>query len=165
MKNSKQQNEKSKNVINLLSSNKYPLVITLGFFLIFAYITFFHHNYWWSDVDGVFYLLKGEQILSGDGHNVRISQAPVGGPVLYASITSYFDDGFLIMKTIALLSCTGIVFVSFYIIRNIFSFKIAIVGQLIVAFTPRLELNAILAMNEMLPILLTFISLFLITKK
>jgi len=165
MRNTKQQNEKSKNVINLLNSNKYPLVITLGFFLIFAYITFFHHNYWWSDVDGVFYLLKGEQILSGDGHNVRISQAPVGGPLLYASLTSYFDDGFLIMKIIALLSCTGIVFVSFYIIRNIFNFKVALVGQLIVAFTPRLELNAILSMNEMLPIFLTFISLFLITKR
>ena len=165
MRNTKQQNEKSKNVINLLNSNKYPLVITLGFFLIFAYITFFHHNYWWSDVDGVFYLLKGEQILSGDGHNLRISQAPVGGPLLYTSLTSYFDDGFLIMKIIALLSCTGIVFVSFYIIRNIFNFKVALVGQLIVAFTPRLELNAILSMNEMLPIFLTFISLFLITKR
>ena len=156
---------KSKIIKKFISSNKYPLIITLGFFLVFAYITFFHHNYWWSDVDGVFYLQKGEQILSGDGYNVHIHDAPVGGPILYASIGSFVDDGFLIMKTIALLSCTGIVFVSFYIIRNIFSFKVALIGQLLVAFTPRLELNAILSMNEMLPIFLTFISLFLITKK
>ena len=167
MKNQKQFNEieKSNIIRNFINSNRYPLIITLAFFLVFAYITFFHHNYWWSDVDGAFYLQKGQQILSGDGSNVKISQAPVGGPILYASIDSFVNDGFLVMKTIALLSCTGIVFVSFYIIRNIFSFKIAIVGQLLVAFTPRLELNAILAMNEMLPILLTFISLFLITKK
>ena len=150
---------------NIISSNKYPLIITLGFFLIFSYITFFHHNYWWSDVDGVFYLLTGDQILNGDGHNVHIIDAPVGGSILYASIGSLLDDGFLAMKIIALLSCTGIVFVSFYIIRNIFSFKIALIGQLIVAFTPRLELNAILSMNEMFPVFLTFISLFLITKK
>jgi 4-amino-4-deoxy-L-arabinose transferase-like glycosyltransferase len=165
MKNEKQINEKSEIVKNFINSSRYPLIITLGFFLIFAYIAFFHHNYWWSDVDGAFYLQKGEEILSGNGYNVRVSQAPVGGPILYASINSFVDNGFLVMKTIALLSCTGIVFVSFYIIRNIFSFKIAIVGQLLVAFTPRLELNSILAMNEMLPILLTFISLFLITKK
>ena len=157
--------KKFKIIRNFISSNKYPLIITLGFFLIFSYITFFHHNYWWSDVDGVFYLQTGEQILDGDGINVRVSQAPVGGPILYASLNSFVDNGFLTMKTIALLSCTGIVFVSFYIIRNIFSFKVALIGQLIVAFTPRLELNAILSMNEMLPILLTFISLFLITKK
>jgi 4-amino-4-deoxy-L-arabinose transferase-like glycosyltransferase len=167
MKNKKQfnENEKSEIIRNFINSNRYPLIITLAFFLIFAYITFFHHNYWWSDVDGVFYLQKGEQILSGDGYNVMIPQAPVGGPILYASIDSFVNDGFLVMKIIALLSCTGIVFVSFYIIRNIFSFKVALIGQLVVAFTPRLELNAILSMNEMLPIFLTFISLFLITKK
>jgi hypothetical protein len=150
---------------NFINSNKYPLIITIGFFLVFGYITFFHHHYWWSDVDGVFYLQRGVQILSGNGDNVHIHATPVGGPILYASIDSFVNDGFLVMKTIALLSCTGIVFVSFYIIRNIFSFKVALIGQLIVAFTPRLELNAILSMNEMLPIFLTFISLFLITKK
>jgi 4-amino-4-deoxy-L-arabinose transferase-like glycosyltransferase len=167
MKNKKQfnENEKSEIIRNFINSNRYPLIITLGFFLIFSYITFFHHNYWWSDVDGIFYLLKGEQILSGDGHNVILIDSPVGGPIFYASVNSFFDDGFLVMKTIALLSCTGIVFVSFYIIKNIFSFKVALIGQLVVAFTPRLELNAILSMNEMLPVFLTFISLFLITKK
>ena len=165
LENKINKSEKSESGENFISSNRYPLIITLGFFLVFAYITFFHHNYWWSDVDGVFYLQKGAQVLSGDGFNVHVNDAPVGGAVLYSLVGSFLDDGFLAMKLIALLSCTGIVFVSFYIIRNIFSFKIAIVGQLLVAFTPRLELNAILAMNEMLPILLTFISLFLITKK
>ena len=156
--------EKNNLIINFISSNKYPLIITLGFFLVFSYITFFHHNYW-SEIDGIFYLKIGEQILSGGGHNVQVIDAPIGGSVLYASIDSFVDDGFLVMKIIALLSCTGIVFISFYIIRNIFSFKVALVGQLLVAFTPRLELNTILSMNEMFPIFLTFISLFLITKK
>lgn len=157
--------DKPKNFKKKINSNKYPLIITLGFFLVFSYITFFHHNYWWSDVDGVFYLLTGNQLLNGDGSNVHIMDAPVGGSILYAFLGSILDDGFLAMKIIALLSCTGIVFVSFYIIKNIFSFKVALVGQLLVAFTPRLELNAILSMNEMLPIFLIFISLFLITKR
>ena len=165
LENKINKSEKSESGENFISSNRYPLIITLGFFLVFAYITFFHHNYWWSDVDGVFYLQKGAQVLNGDGFNVHVNDAPVGGAVLYSLVGSFLDDGFLAMKLIALLSCTGIVFVSFYIIRNIFSFKVALVGQLIVAFTPRLELNAILSMNEMLPIFLTFMSLFLITKK
>ena len=85
-------NEQNVQKINFISSNKYPLIIALGFFLIFAYISFFHHNYWWSDVDGVFYLLTGDQILNGDGHNVHIVDAPVGGSVLSASIGSLLDD-------------------------------------------------------------------------
>jgi 4-amino-4-deoxy-L-arabinose transferase-like glycosyltransferase len=150
--------------LRIVSTNKYPLLITLGFFLVFAYVAFFNHNYW-SEVDGIYYFQSGEQILDGDGYNVNTADAPVGGPILYAQLNSFFNDGFFTMKIISLLSVTGIVFLSYYIMRNMFSFKIAIVGQLLVAFTPRLELYSILAMNEMLPILLISISIFLITKK
>ena len=159
--------EQAKNLFAIsqrINSNKYPILITLGFFLVFSYIAFFHHNYW-SEEDGIYYLQSGEQILDGDGRNVQTVDAPVGGPVLYAQINSFFNNGFYTMKIISILSGSGIVFISFYIIRNNFSFKIAIVGQLLVAFTPRLELYSILAINEMLPLLLISISLFLITKK
>ena len=47
----------------------------------------------------------------------------------------------------------------------IFNSKIALVGQLLVAFSPRLELQSILALNEMLATLLVIISIFFITKK
>ena len=151
-------------IIQFTKSNKYPLLVTLGFFLVFSYIAFFHHNYW-SEEDGIYYMQTGKQILDGDGHSIQVADAPVGGPILYASISSLFNDGFFTMKIISIMSGTGIVFISFYIIKNIFNFKIAIIGQLLVAFTPRLELYSILALNEMLPILLISISLFFITKR
>ena len=106
-----------------INSNKYPLIITLGFFLIFSYIAFFHHNYWWSDIDGLYYFQKGEQIFDGDGHNINSADAPIGGPVLYYLVDSFVDDGFSTVKIVSLLSGTGIVFVSFYILKNIFTFK------------------------------------------
>ena len=53
--------------LRIVSTNKYPLLITLGFFLVFAYVAFFNHNYW-SEVDGIYYFHAGEQILDGDGY-------------------------------------------------------------------------------------------------
>ena len=152
---------KLKSVVKLI---KFPLLITLAYFLIFSYIAFFNHNYW-SEDDGIYYLQVGEQILEGDGKNVKTINTSIGGPVVYAWINSFLHEGFVTMKLVALFSGASIVFVSYFIIKNIFGVKVALVGQLLVAFTPRLELYSIMALNEMLPIVLVVISLFFVTKK
>lgn len=78
---------------NFISSNKYPLIITLGFFLIFSYIAFFNHNYW-SEDDGMYYLQLGEQILEGDGKNVKTVNTSIGGAVVYAWSIQGFGNSF-----------------------------------------------------------------------
>jgi hypothetical protein len=113
----------------------------------------------------MYFLNVGKQILSGDGESVKLFDAPVGGPIIYASLESLLHDGFNIEKTISLLSATGIVFFSYYIIRNFFSVKIALVGQLFVAFNPRLEILSMSAVNTLLPVFLVFAGLYFLTKE
>ncbi|MGI0010798.1 MAG: glycosyltransferase family 39 protein [Nitrosopumilaceae archaeon] len=149
---------------DFIKSNKYPLLITLGFFLVLYYVAFFHHLYW-TEVDGIYYLNWGEEILNGNGRNVKIVGAQIGGPVLFAALNSILHDGFFTEKLISLLNGSGIVLFSYYIIRNIFNSKIALIGQLLFAFNPRLHYLSISALNELLPIFLISASLYFITKK
>jgi len=151
-------------LILVLESNKYPLVITLGFLLLLSYVTFFHHHYLINH-DGIFYLRAGEQILEGNGVNVKVSNAPVGGPILYAFLDQFLNNGFITLKLISLFSGTAIVFFSYYIVRNVSNSKIATISQLFFAFGPALQSRAIFSTNELLPLLLIIISLYFITKR
>ena len=145
--------------------DKYPIIITICFFLAASYVAFFHHNYWTFDSDGVHYLLVGKEILAGNGENVRIINAPIGGSILFASLDLFFNDGFSVIKGIAVLSGAGMVFFSYYIIRNIFDSKTSLLGQLFFAINPWLFLFAIQARNELLPVFLAVIATYIITKK
>ena len=150
---------------NSISKQKIPILITVAFFLITSYVAGFHHNYWIIDHDGQVYLHAGEQILAGNGKNVKLYNIPIGGPVIYASLNLLFDDGFNLLKSIAVLSASGAVFFSYFIFKNVFNRKIALVGQLFFAFNPWLGFFAIQAENELLPIFLIAISFYYITKK
>jgi len=150
--------------IYLTESKKYPIIITIGFFLTFSYIAFFQHTFWFEN-DGIYFLKVGEEFLNGNGWNVKLFDAPPGGPIFFASINSLFDDGFFTLKIISVLSGTGIVFFSFYVVRNIFSYKIAILSQLLIAFNPRLDFASISALNELFSVFFIFVSLYFITKK
>ena len=156
------QNKKFK---NLIPDRKIPIIITVAFFLITLYVAAFHHNYWVIDHDGQIYLHAGEQILAGNGSNVKLHNAPVGGPVIYAFLNQFFDNGFGVMKSISVLSASGAVFFSYFILNNIFNRRVALVGQLFFAFNPWLGFFAIQAENELLPIFLISVSLYFITKK
>ena len=156
-----QSTEFRKKIVN----QKFPLLITFCFLIIVSYVAFFHHNFWIVDHDGIIYLTAGEQILNGDGKNVLLVNAPVGGPIMYAGINSFFNDGFFTMKLVSVLSSTGMVFLSYNIMRNVFDSKIALAGQLLFAFFPWVGLFAIQADNEMFPLFLIMFSLYFITKK
>ena len=83
--------------------DRYSIIITVCFFLISSYVAFFHHNYWTFDVDGIYYLLAGEEILSGNGKDVVMLHSPVGGSILFASINLIFNDGFAVIKGLSLI--------------------------------------------------------------
>jgi hypothetical protein len=55
---------------DVLKSNKYPILITLVFFIITIYVAFGVHNYWTFDYDGIQYLSAGKEVLKGNGENV-----------------------------------------------------------------------------------------------
>ena len=150
---------------NSILEHKIPILVTIAFFLITSYVAAFHHNYWVIDHDGQIYLHAGEQILAGNGSNVKFHNALVGGPVIYAFLNQFFDNGFGVMKSISVLSASGAVFFSYFILNNIFNRKVALVGQLFFAFNPWLGFFAIQAENELLPIFLISVSLYLITKR
>ena len=107
-----------------IAIQKFPLLITFCFLIIVSYVTFFHHNFWIVDSDGIIYFTAGEQILNGDGKNVLLLNAPIGGPVFYAGINSVFNDGFFTMKLVSVLSATGMVFLSYNIMSHDFFSKI-----------------------------------------
>ena len=152
--------------ITKLYENKFPILITIGFFLMMSYLAFFHNLIWGGfNTDGIHYLNFGRAILEGNGIDVKVLNGQVGGPVLFALLESIIPDAFSTMKTIAVLSGSGIVLLSFFITKNIFNYRIAILTQLFIAFNPMLHYISIQALNELLPVFLIFVSLYFVTKK
>ena len=154
----------TQNRYEVIKSNKYPLLITLIFLSCTFYVSFFIDNPA-SSGDALFYFFAGKQILDGTGDNVKIVNAPIGGPIIFATLDNFFHDPYITIKIISLLSGSGIVFLSFFIIKNIFGFKIALLGQLFVAINPKMHFQSIIPLNEILPVALIFASFYYITKK
>ena len=144
-------------------TNKFPILVTVIFFLVTSYVSFFIDDPARGS-DAMFYFFAGEQILFGDNENVRVPNAPIGGPVLFSSLNTVFHDPYLTIKIISIISGTGIVFLSFFIIKNIFNFKIAFLTQLIIAVNPKLHLQTTFPFNEIFPVFLVFLSFYYITK-
>ena len=147
-----------------VKANKYPIFITVCFFLVMTYVTFFHHQFWHQEL-GIWYVQVGEQILGGDGQNTKVGDATYTGLIFYAILNSFFNDSFLLLKIISLLSMTGVVYFSYHITKNIFGPKIAIVAQIFVVFTPQLDRVTLQALNDPLPIFFIFVALYFFTKK
>ena len=81
----------TQNSYEVIKSNKYPLLITLIFFLCVFYVSFFIDNPATSG-DALFYFFAGKQILDGEGDNVKIVNAPVGGPIIFAALDNNLGD-------------------------------------------------------------------------
>lgn len=140
-----------------------PIVISIIFGLVSAYILFFHHPYFF-EFDGIIYYKTGLQILEGGGSNVKQFDTPIGGPVFFAIVDSIIHDGILTMKTITILSSVGIVFFSFHTVRNIFNFRIALVSQIIIVFNAQLLWQSSHLMNDIFPFFLISVALYFSTK-
>ena len=149
---------------SLLKQPRYPFFITIVFFAVISYLTIFHNDFL-KEGDFFQYFLIGKEILDGNGTNVVALNANPGGPILYASLDKVFHDPLIVAKILGLFGGTGIVFVSYYVMRNIFGSKVALIGQLFIAFNPKIILISIGALNEILPVLFIFIAFYFITKK
>ncbi len=90
---------------NHIESNKFPIIITVSFFMILLYVAFTYHNYW-TEYDGIYFLGVGKEILAGNGSNVISPDAPIGGPVLHAVLSLVFCVSFVVFKLLSLFSCT-----------------------------------------------------------
>ena len=148
---------------NFFKINKLPILVTIIFFLFTSYVSFFIDNPARGS-DAMYYFFAGEQILFGDYENVKVPNAPIGGPVLFSSLNTIFHDPYLTIKIISIISGTAIVFLSFFIIKNIFNFKIAFLTQLIVAVNPKLHFQTAFPFNEIFPVFLVFLSFYYFTK-
>ena len=140
-----------------------PIIITIAFGIISAYILFFHHPYWF-EFDGILYYKTGLQILEGGGVNVKQFDTPIGGPVFFGIVDSIFHNGFLTLKIITIFSGMGIVFFSFYTVKNIFGFKIALVSQLLIIFNAHLLWQSSHVMNDIFTFFLITAALYFSTK-
>ena len=149
---------------SLVKQSNYPFFITATFFIVISYITIFHSDFF-KEGDFFQYFLMGKDILNGNGASVAALNANPGGPIFYASLDKIFHDPLIVAKVLGLIGGTGVVFVSYFVIRNIFDKKIALVGQLFIAFNPKIILVSIEALNEILPVLFIFIAFYFITKK
>ena len=143
-----------------ITSQKYPLLIALVFFLIVCYVGFSYHSYWIVDQDGIHLLRGGEQIINGDGQNVHFTTTPPTAAIFYAALNSVFNDGFTLMKLISIISGSATVLIVFFIIKNISNYKIALIGQLLFALNPWFSFFSMQAEIDVLAVFLVCASPF-----
>ena len=161
-------NNSTNQISEIIFKSKYckllPIIITITFFVISSYVAFVVDNPS-QDSDLLYYFYSGQEIIYGDKENVQIFNAPVGWPILLAAVDSIVKDPFITSKLFSVIFGSGIVLMSYFIIRNVFGEKVAILGQSLIAVTPLLHAEVIMTHSEMLPTFLIFMSFYFITKK
>ena len=159
-------NIKNTGIASFISKNQLllPIIITIVFFIVISYISFYHHLTF-TERDGIFYYFVGEEILKGNTEDIAIPGASIGGPILHALLGDMLDDPFLAGKIISIFGGTGIVFLSYYIARNFFENKIALLTQLLFAVNAKIAFLSIMVLNEITPLFFIFVSLYFATKK
>ena len=143
---------------------KIPILITTIFFISTSYVAFII-DVPSEDDDHLFYYNAGTEILSGNGSNVALFNAPVGWPILLSSLDLIIHDAFITGKIYSIFGATGIVLFSYLITEQIFGRKIALLTQTLIAINPFLHSEAIITHSEMLPVFFIFIAFYFITKK
>ena len=144
--------------------NSTSIIVVIIFFICTSYVTFIIDN---PSLDHLIidYYYAGQQTLYGDRESVYLASTPIGWSVLLASADSIVNDVFITAKLFSVVFATGILVLSFFIIRNVFDKKLALLVQAIIAVTPFFHVEAILTHSEMLPVFLIFLSFYFITKK
>ena len=148
---------------NFFQGNKLPIIITAIFFFSMLYIAFVHHTIW-TEQDGIYYYFHGKEFFDGNSHNAQILGAPMGTPIIYVVLGDLFGTPFEVAKSLSLISGTIIVLFSYFITKNIFGAKVAVITQIIVAVNTKLHFLSISALNELMPIALIISSFYFLTK-
>lgn len=163
MSDSRSDSKNDSSTLNyFLHGNKLPVIITAIFFFSMFYIAFFHHTVW--NQDGIYYYLNGQEFFNENSDNIQLINAPMGSPIIYAILGDLSGFPFETAKSLSLISGTVIVLFSYFITKNIFGVKIAIITQIIVAVNPKLHYLSISGLNELMPITLIISSFYFLTK-
>jgi 4-amino-4-deoxy-L-arabinose transferase-like glycosyltransferase len=147
----------------ILTEKNIPIIITMIFFVTMFYVAFFHHIVWFEQ-DGIWYMHQGKEFFDGNSYNSQVVGAPIGAPIIYTILENYFGNPFEIQKSISLISGTLIVIISYFIVKNIFGHKIALISQILIAINPKLQFLSISALNELMPMALIISSFYFLTK-
>jgi 4-amino-4-deoxy-L-arabinose transferase-like glycosyltransferase len=139
-------------------------IVVIIFFASASYVAFIIDNPT-RDHDLLAYYYAGQQTLYGDRENVYLAGTPIGWSVLLALSDNVVDDVFVTAKLFSVFFATGIVLLSFYIVKNIFNKQVALLAQTLIAITPFFHVEAIITHGEILPVFLIFFSFYFITKK
>jgi 4-amino-4-deoxy-L-arabinose transferase-like glycosyltransferase len=139
-------------------------IVVIIFFASASYVAFIIDNPT-RDHDLLAYYYAGQQTLYGDRENVYLAGTPIGWSVLLALSDNVVDDVFVTAKLVSVFFATGIVLLSFYIVKNIFNKQVALLAQTLIAITPFFHVEAIITHGEILPVFLIFFSFYFITKK
>jgi len=123
--------------------NSTSIIVVIIFFICTSYVTFIIDN---PSLDHLIidYYYAGQQTLYGDRESVYLASTPIGWSVLLASADSIVNDVFITAKLFSVVFATGILVLSFFIIRNVFDKKLALLVQTIIAVTPFFHVEAIL---------------------
>ena len=140
------------------------IVVVVIFFVSTSYVTFIVDNPT-RDREIILYYQVGLQTLYGDRESVYLASVPIGWSILLASTDSIINDVYVTAKLFSVFFATAILVLSFFIIKNIFGRKTALLAQTIIAITPFFHVEAILTHNEMVPVFLICLSFYFITKK
>jgi 4-amino-4-deoxy-L-arabinose transferase-like glycosyltransferase len=149
-------------IIQIQNTNKLPIIITAIFFFSMFYIAFVHHTVW--NQDGIYYYLNGQEFFDGNSDNIQLVNSPMGTPIIYAILGDLSGFPFETAKSLSLISGTAVVLFSYFITKNIFGVKIAVITQIIVAVNPKLHYLSISGLNELMPIALVISSFYFLTK-
>ena len=139
-------------------------IVVIIFFASASYVAFIIDNPT-RDHDLLAYYYAGQQTLYGDRENVYLAGTPIGWSVLLALSDNVVNDVFVTAKLFSVFFATGIVLLSFYIVKNIFNKQVALLAQTLIAITPFFHVEAIITHGEILPVFLIFFSFYFITKK
>ena len=141
-----------------------PYLIPIIFFLTTFYVAvFISYENWNNDV--LFYYFSGKEIIIGNGINVYVPNGPIGWPIILSLTDSIINNAYITAEIISILSTTGMVFLTYFIAKNFFGYRISLLTQILVAVNPFLHSEAINLHNESLAVFLLFISLYFLTKK
>ena len=141
-----------------------PYLVPIIFIATVMFTSFSIHQP--GEIDVILYYNFGHEILHGDPSNVYISNSGIGWPVTLAFFTDYVGDVFTVSKSISLIASGLIVFITFFIIRNVLdSTSSALIGQAFLAINPFIQLDAIITNNDMLPLLFIFLSAYVLSRK
>ena len=144
--------------------NTVSVIIVIIFFISTSYVAFVIDN---PSMDHLIidYYYAGKQTLDGDRESVYLASTPIGWSILLASADNIINDVFITAKLFSVFFATGILVLSFFIIKNIFDKQLALLVQTLLAITPFFHVEAILTHSEMVPVFLIFLSFYFITKK